>query len=814
MNTKTTVILALVCAAVFAYLVLVEKPWQVETAIDEPAVAERGVPLFEPRPEPASVDRVEIREDDGREFVFVRDEQRDWNLTAPLEARASKFEVDAFVNAICDIRQVQVYEPRDRGRPSAATTGLDAPMASVRLLAGDEAVVDLSVGARVPTGSGNYLSLADDERIFVSRDTLNNHFRKRLSDYRDKRVLDFQLANATRVTVEGVRHFEFVRQDAESWMIEAPFRGPADKSKVESVVRPLTYLRADTFIDEEPLSPRLYGLDSPQLKVTVETERTITPRAVPDDPDAEPAETEPQVEKKSYVLMIGSAADVRGERYFARLDGQASIFTVRQDTFNSLTPQVTDLFAHYLVTVEPANVRKIEVTNENGEMTLVKDDQGVWRFDEDATPADDAMVANLIQAVSDLSASEYIDPATTFVVLDWQRPRARVSLTQEGQLGAATVLVGPTSAGGQMAYVRNEAAEAVAAVRAESVTPLLDGPIAYKGRRIFSFDPRSASQIEILRTGAEPVRVRRTEQEWQMIAPVDATADEENVRFVLQNLATLTAQRVVGTGNLADYGLDDPEVSVAVTTLTMPEPQEPVASPEPAAVDDADGADEADEADETDNNGNGNDDADEAGEVDAPADDATPTVEPQVTWYILNLNRHGGALYAAVAGEQTVYELDRQTYGDLTAEMHERTLIRHLAGRVVEAAFSVDGETMTLRKIGDEQWRYEEDPLVPIDSQKVRDILRAFQGLDTHRFVDYEAENLEAYDLGDDADRVRLDLQDGTRYEILLSRRGPADDPHQSRFATLAGTQKVFLLTGEQTVKFAQRLVDVEQSVD
>jgi len=805
MNTKTTVVLALVCVVVFAYLMFVEKPWQSEPVEEAPVAAEeRGEPLFDPRPDPKSVDRVEIEEDDGRSFVFVRDEENGWDLAVPIEARASKFEIDALVDALCNIRYVQVFEPRDRNRPSPTTTGLAEPSAFVRLLADGKPVVALNIGARVPTGSGNYLSLVDDDRIFVSRDTLSDRFGKRLADYRDKRILDFQLADVQRVKVEGVRHFELVRQDAEEWLLEAPFRGPADKSKVENVVRPLTYLRADAFIDDEPLSPRLYGLETPQLTVTVETEKTIPAKAKPGEPDTQPADTQPSVAKDTYVLHVGSAADVGGERYFARLAGEASIFTVRQDTFNTLTPEVTDLLRQRIAPVDAAKVRKIELSNAGGSMTLTKDAEGHWRFEEDGETADDAAVSNLVKAVSDLTASEYINPETTLAVLDWQNPRARVVLTQERQLTPVTVLVGSNSAGGQMTYVRNQAAEAVAAVRAEAVAPLLEEPIAYRVRRIFSFDPVQANQIEILRKGAAPVRVQRFEREWRMIAPVEAAADEENVRSVLQNFATLTARRVVGTGDLASYGLDDAELSVAVTTIVFPDPpaegEAGDTATQPAAAEDT-----AESEQPTTN---------ESAHVDHAKPDAPSAEEqePEVIWYILNLSRQGDVVYAVVAGEQTVYEMDSGIYDDLTAEMHDRTVIGYLTGHVTEMAFTADGQTMTLRKVADGQWRYEEDPLVPIDTQKVEDIIKAFQGFQTHRYVDYEAEDLAAYGLEDEAARLRIDLEDGGRYEVLLSKQGPAGDPQNSRFAVLAGTRKVFLLTGEQAARFAQKLEDVEKN--
>ena len=49
-----------------------------------------------------------------------------------------------------------------------------------------------------------------------------------------------------------------------------------------------------------------------------------------------------------------------------------------------------------------------------------------------------------------------------------------------------------------------------------------------------------------------------------MVAPVAAQADADAVRNLLSDLAMLQAKRVAGAGDKAKFGLDKPEVTVAV----------------------------------------------------------------------------------------------------------------------------------------------------------------------------------------------------------------------------------------------------------
>ena len=91
MNTKTTVILALICAVVFAYVLLVVKPWEPGVEPEKPTAD--GTPLLDPKPE--GIDRIELARRDGPAFVFTHADEDEWDLEAPIQAPASRFEVDA-----------------------------------------------------------------------------------------------------------------------------------------------------------------------------------------------------------------------------------------------------------------------------------------------------------------------------------------------------------------------------------------------------------------------------------------------------------------------------------------------------------------------------------------------------------------------------------------------------------------------------------------------------------------------------------------------------------------------------------------------
>jgi hypothetical protein len=197
----------------------------------------------------------------------------------------------------------------------------------------------------------------------------------------------------------------------------------------------------------------------------------------------------------------------------------------------------------------------------------------------------------------------------------------------------------------------------------------------------------------------------------------------------------------------------------------------------------------------------------------------TPAPEPtkpepaaQATIYRLLLNQKEGKTYACLADGDLIYELEDKVYEDATAEMHDRQIAKFEVDDVIELTLGSGEREITFRKSEDD-WKYAADPVLPIDNQKVKDVLEACKDLKTHRYVDYTASDLGRYGLsGDDVRRLAVAVQGGERIDIRLSKTGPEGDPDDSVYAVLAGSKEVFLLKEEQVEKFTKKLEDFEKA--
>lgn len=727
------------------------------------------------------------------------------------------------------------HTPDSPDRLDDKRAGLDEPRVKLKLYEGGEVKAEFHVGRRLPTGAGSYLKLVSAKgEIYETKKDLSTTFTKPVKDYRDRTLVKFEMKDAVKVTIETAQTIVLTKAD-DTWLIEEPMRGRADKSKAEGVVRRMSNLIVGDFKADEPKSLRRFGLDKPSLKVTVEILEEIPPKAKPGDPDTQPADIQPTKETKTYTLLVGGATKADGSAYFAKLVSAPWVFSIPKHTFEQMAVSLSDLREKSLASVSATQVTRIEAQIPGGAMELGKKDTQ-WQF-ADGTEADSTAVGDLIKAVDDLEATNFAEPS---VMIDWTSPRAMITITQQGELNPVTVLVGNATASGKMTYVRNAAEEAVAVVREEDVEQLLASPVAYRDRSILTFPRERAKKLDITRAGSPAVTLTREVTDWKMTMPVQADVASDAVRNVLQDLASLRAERVVAVGDKAKYGLDKPDVVLAVHLRPLTaEPNTKVVGEEKAETQPASthpGDKEAMSVKQleelleytlslpTEDDGSGRPTqnplavemlkkqiAERKAAASQPATAPAEKPKPKDVIHRLALVKVNSVVYTCLDDRDTVYEVSDKLYEDATAEMHDRRIATFEVSEVTTVSFGTGDAGIVLGKSGEDDWKYLADPVLPIDKEKVKEALNDLRDLETQRYVDYAAADLSKYSLGKAIDAVEVSLA-GQKIGIRVSKTGPADDPDDARYAVVAGTQKVFLLKGEQVAKFARKIEDFEKS--
>jgi len=91
------------------------------------------------------------------------------------------------------------------------------------------------------------------------------------------------------------------------------------------------------------------------------------------------------------------------------------------------------------------------------------------------------------------------------------------------------------------------------------------GDDAEKKEKVFAVESEKIDEVTIRSESGETTTLRKTDTEWQIVAPAAAPPDGAEISGITTNLSTLEQQRVIeeNPGDLKEFGLAQPRVEVA-----------------------------------------------------------------------------------------------------------------------------------------------------------------------------------------------------------------------------------------------------------
>ncbi len=307
MNPRTTAILALVAAALGAFVWF----YQVRGGERRAEAAENAKRLF-PELEADAVTAMEFVSSGGQE---VRLERREgvWFLTEPLEFPADENTVSGMASALSQIASEGTIE-----EPQAAEVyGLGEGAVGVRFETAEGAHT-LRLGGKTPVDYNTYAGVDDDPTVYTVPSYRAGSFERPLLDLRERRVLRFDREAAERIDARWPGGRVVLEKRDESWHLTSPLETDADAQTVDDLLANLTFLRADGFVDD-PDPGDESGFEEPAFELSVWT------RA---GEDAELAESRLVI----GAAMPGAVRRVRG--------AEASLYQVASERINDFERRV------------------------------------------------------------------------------------------------------------------------------------------------------------------------------------------------------------------------------------------------------------------------------------------------------------------------------------------------------------------------------------------------------------------------------------------------------------------------------------------
>ena len=728
------------------------------------------------------------RKGEDEDWVFEKQAKKDgdgggrdeWRMTAPAEMPVTRWDVDRIASQLTRLNHEVSYKIGD-GVVTLAQAGLEPPLVAVTLTDENGQSVQMDIGTQASNNT-TYVRVDEGELIYVAKAALKNLIKSKALDYRDKALWSFDDRHVTRVEI--VRHAEdadttyVLSRSGTQWMFESPVTARAT-SKVGQMLTSMKNLRVMEW--EENRSGRLeaYGLSPAPVTVRVTVNEPVEVEdEAGDEADGESSEagseSEVETEKKTeirtdvYELRLSDRSPIGQEtKTYISVGGEAVVGTIMKSVADKFRPVMSDWREKRIATTDLKSASKIDMTTAQGRTILVKRD-GQWIFDEEDIVADASQVSDWLKKLSALEAVAFIDgEVKNLAEFGLDAPKAEIRLTIPGVEDVERITIGgyTDAQTKRLIFVRRNQVASVAKVRASDGESLIRSPLAFRDRTVINVPSDRVLRVRLqvnnaFAEGRMNIAFERRDDKWVMTAPVEAPARQDDVQELADSLANLQAAAVVGPGDTASsFGLHDPDstVTLAYTPVESPTEQTP---PAPESLQ-------------------------------------------------LAVTEHDGKIYARLDGVDIVYELARSFYDRLSAEYRVGEVLVFDDETVRRLTIRQGSEEHVFERT-DATWRYKAEPDLPLDQEKVTNLLLQLHDMKTERFAVYSTDDLSPFGLADPFLVATVELEDGSTVALHVSDRTCSADPQHRRYAGSSGVSGVFLLPQDIVDRLSVSLADLE----
>lgn len=534
MKSRNTLILLVLALCIGAYIWLYEK--------DRMSSQERerkGQRIF--RVKADEIDRVEITRD-GRTILCAKDDEGEWQLEQPLRYRADDSGLRSICNRLESIESERTLAPEEPAGEKIEEYGLKNPRVKVRFRARDSER-ELNLGKDTPLGNSLYAGVGGRDDVYLVSRSIFTVLDKEPKELRDRSIITCDPEDLSGVDISRAEgELEFIREGGE-WKISKPVVGLGDPDKIVGMLRKLGHLRVLDFVVDKPGDLGKYGLASPRYRVVIREEKDGTSKGV----------------------LFGAPKEKN--RVYAMREGGDTVFAVNDRIVMDLALPPGDFREKRLTRIPQASIERVEIGRGGERLVLVKSGAR-WEMTVPVKmDADDADVRALLRGITDLSAGEFIQGAGDDLEKYGLGEGATEVILAPKEGDVEKFLVGKKTRRGKEVYIMRLNSGETLTVKADFAKDISLDPLAYRKKKVMGFDSAAAVRLSVSERGKPRVVCKRSDaKEWKALEPAGEEIRAAAVKVMLTTLAHLRAEEFVspGDGDLAQYGLAEPEVEVNV----------------------------------------------------------------------------------------------------------------------------------------------------------------------------------------------------------------------------------------------------------
>ena len=321
----------------------------------------------------------------GGEPTVVSKVSDKWMLVLPKTAIAADQEaVGSMITALSALNADRVVDEKPA---DLAPFGLNTPKEQIVITKKDGKTQTLDVGDDSPVGSGVFVKLEGDPRIFVLPTYTKSNFDKTAQDLRDKRLLTFNADKLTslQLAAKGPA-VEFGKNAQNDWAIVKPKPLRADGSQIDDLIRKLKDAKMDTSVsDADAKKAQTAFAGAPKIAAV-----TVTDNAGP------------------QTLEVRKDKD---KNYYAKSTAVEGVYKIASDLGDALDKSIDDFRSKKLFDFGFSEPTKVQLQNATYQKTGEK-----WM--SGSTEIDSIGIQGLIDKLRELSAAKFVEQGAGTAVFE------------------------------------------------------------------------------------------------------------------------------------------------------------------------------------------------------------------------------------------------------------------------------------------------------------------------------------------------------------------------------------------------------------
>jgi len=557
MKWKTTLVLFVIAAGVFAYLFFVERN---RPGTEEATRRAQNVVNF-------SRDQVNgVVIQNGDDTIDIRRRDDKWRLEIPIKDQADGSVVN---NLLLDLENWQKdaaisAKEMEADKNKLADYGLANPKLRLKLI-GPDTPPEIFFGKDAALEGKMYVRFGNSKETFLASQSVKKAIDKKPEDFRDRKLTDLIMAQIVRVVLKTSAGEMELQKKGDHWDILKPLHTRADDQKVSDLIAQVTTARIQQFVADDRGDLHPYGLAEPHGSLTLFAQ---------DDKSA--VRTDSSRGEQGQTLQIGgpaTAGEKDKDQVYVRFSPRGFVYTLPKKIEEILNSKPNDLRDRHLVRIDTKILDRLTIDAPGkGKTVLARKDENWTIASRNNAPANSDEVRRIIDRLQNEQVTKFVeDVASNLPKYGLDRPQLIVTFssfasentaeTKAGEQPFASLAFGKVE--GNDVYARVGDEPFVVAVRRNLLDRIFADPIQWQDLSIFNFKPEQIHRLSVT-TDKESALVRAANNQWNW-AKGNGPINQTNLQPLLDSLATLRTVRWIGSTTPA-HAFDKPRLVVTFTT--------------------------------------------------------------------------------------------------------------------------------------------------------------------------------------------------------------------------------------------------------